>query len=381
MKTRLELEHEERARLAPYAQFSDLSAGRRFPEPPHPFRTAYQRDRARIVHSRAFRRLANKTQVFLSGTGDHLRTRLTHTIEVASVGRTIATALGVNEDLVECIALAHDLGHPPFGHCGEACIDRLMRSHGGFEHNRQSLRIVECLDLKYPDFPGLNLSYEIREGLGKKGDRPLRPAFKCFPSRSFPSPSLEAQIADIADEITYYSHDLDDGLDYRLIQPQQLEALEIWQICRHRVESQFPHLQGERFMAYAIRSLTELELADAITETLQRVKESGAASPDAVRELPHPLASYSPPLARANRELRQFLQENLYDHPSVAGPNQRGCLMIEKLFAAYVADPRLMGSYAAGEPGDTPIPRVVCDYLSGMTDRFLESEYRRICEA
>lgn len=379
MNTRQDLEQQERLRLAPCAQFSDQSAGRLHPEPPHPYRTAYQRDRARIIHSRAFRRLANKTQVFLSGTGDHLRTRLTHSIEVASIGRTIATALGANEDLVECIALAHDLGHPPFGHSGEARLNRLMREHGGFEHNLQSLRIVERLDLKYPDFPGLNLSYEVREGLHKKTKPLHRPAFDQEPARSFPSPSLEAQIANLADEITYYSHDLDDGLDYRLIRPGQLDQLEIWKICQERVQTQFPQLHTERYLAYAIRSLTDFEVADVIAETQRRLAESAVSSADAVREWPRPLAGYSTAVARANQELRQFLFENLYHHPAVAKPNERGCSMIEALFEAYVRDPSLLGDYPAGHSEHRSIHRLVCDYLSGMTDGFLQAEYLRVC--
>src|SRR6187399_3280546 len=219
------MEATERAVLAPFAQKSADSAGRTHSERRHPHRTEYQRDRARIIHCRAFRRLEYKTQVFLNGTGDHLRTRLTHTIEVASISRTIARALGLNEDLTEAIALAHDLGHPPFGHSGEEVLDELMRPHGGFDHNVQSLRIVELIEQKYPRFPGLNLSFEVLEGLQKHA------AFYDPPSRGgerHPSPSLEAQIANLADEITYYSHDLDDGLDFQLITAAQLAELEVW---------------------------------------------------------------------------------------------------------------------------------------------------------
>lgn len=379
MKTRQSLEDDERLRLAPYAQFSGLSAGRVYPEPPHPFRTAYQRDRFRIIRSRAFRRLANKTQVFLSGTGDHLRTRLTHTIEVSSAGRTLAAALGANEDLVECIALSHDLGHPPFGHIGESRLNHLMQSHGGFEHNLQSLRIVERLELKYPAFPGLNLSYEVREGLSKKAQLPQRPACGDSPARTFPSPSLEAQIADLADELTYLAHDLEDGLDHRLILPEQLEGLEIWKVCRDHVQAQFPHLAPKRFLAYAIRSLTDLEMADAINETLRRLKDSGVNRADDVRDCSGSLTGNSPALAQANLELQRFLRANLYQHPAVAEPNLRGGLLIDSLFGAYVQDPSLMGPYLNEDRAGPPIARIVCDYISGMTDRFLESEFRRIC--
>src|SRR4026208_2406384 len=209
MKTRVELEDRERSSLAPYAQISGESASRRHPEPPHPHRLTYERDRARIIHSRAFRRLEGKTQVFLSGTGDHLRTRLTHTIEVASISRTIARALRLNEDLAEAIALAHDLGHSPFGHSGEEMLAECMREHSGFEHNRQSLRVVELLESVYPAFPGLNLTFEVLDGLRKHEETTLL--------------SLEAQIADLADEITYYSHDLDDALDFAILNGDQLD--------------------------------------------------------------------------------------------------------------------------------------------------------------
>src|SRR6476660_9796299 len=224
-KTRKEMEEGERTALASVAQKSGESRGRQHGEPSHAYRTEFQRDRARIIHSRAFRRLEYKTQVFLNGTGDHLRTRLTHSIEVASISRTIARALGLNEDLAEAIALAHDLGHAPFGHSGEEMLAECMRDHGGFDHNRQSLRVVELLENAYPNFPGLNLTFEVREGLQK------HQAVYEFPSsrgEKYHRPSLEAQVADLADEITYYSHDLDDALDFEILSAVQLKQNEIW---------------------------------------------------------------------------------------------------------------------------------------------------------
>src|SRR5258708_39752762 len=232
------METDERRLLAPLAQKSGDSRGRKYPEPSHAYRMEFQRDRGRIIHSRAFRRLEYKTQVFLNGTGDHLRTRLTHSIEVASISRTIARALGLNEDLAEAIALAHDLGHAPFGHSGEEVLDELMRGHGGFEHNVQSLRIVELIEQKYPRFAGLNLSWEVREGLQKHQkfyDPPERGLHE-----KYSSPSLEAQIANLADEITYYSHDLDDGLDFQLVTPKQLDKLEVWRHSHGDVRRPFP---------------------------------------------------------------------------------------------------------------------------------------------
>ena len=228
LQTREHMEAAETDSLAGYAQHVAESAGRKHPEPGHPYRTAFQRDRSRIIHSRAFRRLEYKTQVFLNGTGDHLRTRLTHTIEVASISRTIACALGLNEVLAETIALAHDLGHAPFGHSGEEKLNELMQEEGGFEHNMQSLRVVELVEAVYPNFSGLNLSYEVLEGLRKHDAGYARPAFGDRPAEEFPRASLEAQIANVADEITYYSHDLDDGLVHELITEEQLEEIPVW---------------------------------------------------------------------------------------------------------------------------------------------------------
>src|SRR5687767_992942 len=261
--TRVDLEERERIFLAPYAQKSGDSQGREHPEPRHPFRTAYERDRARIVHSRAFRRLEYKTQVFLNGTGDHLRTRLTHTMEVAAIARNIARALRLNEDLAEAIALAHDLGHPPFGHKGERLLDELMRRHGGFERYRNSLRIVEELEQKYPLFPALNLTWEVREGLAKhftKYDQPgKRPALQ--PRSS----SLEAQVANLSDEIAYYSHDLDDGLEAGLLEEEKLgrEVL-IWREAAKCVRAEFGDLPDECRRYYTIRCLIDDEVKDVV---------------------------------------------------------------------------------------------------------------------
>src|SRR3982751_6304952 len=238
-KTREQMEQTERAMLAPYAQKSGESRGRQYSEPKHAYRTEFQRDRARIIHSRAFRRLEYKTQVFLKGTGDHLRTRLTHSIEVASISRTIARALSLNEDLAEAIALAHDLGHSPFGHSGEEMLAECMREHGGFDHNWQSLRVVELLEAGYPDFPGLNLTFEVREGLQKHDESYDSPVageekYKC--------PSLEAQVADLADEITYYSHDLDDAVDFEILDTDQLEETAIWRQSHESISARYPEV-------------------------------------------------------------------------------------------------------------------------------------------
>ncbi len=377
LKTREQMEAEERHSLASYAQLAENSAGRVHAEPQHPYRTVYQRDRARIIHSRAFRRLEYKTQVFLNGTGDHLRTRLTHTIEVASIARTLACALGLNEDLAEVVALAHDLGHSPFGHCGEDRLNQLMADFGGFEHNVQSLRIVEKLERKYPEFDGLNLSYEALEGLRKRENGYHRPAFGDRSAESFPMPSLEAQIANLSDEITYYSHDLDDGLDYQLIEPGQLEELEIWAICAERIGKQFPKLSGKRFVTYVIRSLIDFEVADVVAETEKRVSKAGIETADDVRRHSEPLAGYSAGIAKANAQLREFLYANVYHHEAVSKANERGCELLQELFEACLAEPEIMGDYLESH-AEAEMERVVCDYLSGMTDRFIQIEHARL---
>ncbi len=378
IRTRAEREKLEQETLAPYAQRSGESAGRAHPEPPHPYRTEYERDRARIIHSRAFRRLEYKTQVFLNGTGDHLRTRLTHTMEVASISRTIARALALNEDLAEAIALAHDLGHPPFGHSGEKTLDALMRGHGGFDHNMQSLRIVEVVEAKYPRFAGLNLSWEVREGLRKHAkfyDPPPRRS-----GEKHPSPSLEAQIANLADEITYYSHDLDDGLDFHLVTSEQLGALDGWRHSHEEVRGHFPKLKGKALHGYVIRCLIDRQVQDVIGTSAALIDAAGVRSAAEVRARPRPLIRYSAPLLRANRELRKFLYQNLYYHPRVAGANDRACQRLRDVFGAYLRDAKLLGQATARRVRRDGLHRTVCDYLSGMTDRYLIEEHARLFE-
>ena len=378
IRSRAEKEEQERRTLAPYAQKAADSAGRAHPEPAHPHRTGYERDRARIIHSRAFRRLEYKTQVFLNGTGDHLRTRLTHTIEVASISRTIARALGLNEDLAETIALAHDLGHPPFGHSGEEMLHGLMREHGGFEHNGQSLRVVELIEQKYPRFAGLNLSWEVREGLQKHAKFYDPPSSADADGGKFSSPSLEAQIANLADEITYYSHDLDDGLDFHLITPEQLAELAAWQHSYEEVRAHFPELSGKDLRSYVIRCIIDRQVQDVISTSAGLIEESKVQSADDVRRQPRPLIRYSDALLHANRALRKFLYANLYYHPSVADANQRACGLLRDVFEAYLAHPSLLGDSTSRRIASDGLHRTVCDYLSGMTDRYLLEEHARL---
>ncbi len=375
IRSRDELEAQERVMLASYAQKSGDSEGRIYPEPKHPHRTDYQRDRARVIHSRAFRRLEYKTQVFLNGTGDHLRTRLTHTFEVANITRTIARALGLNEDLAEAIALAHDLGHPPFGHTGEETLDELMCDHGGFDHNEQSLRIVDVIELRYPKFPGLNLSHEVREGLQKHARfyESAKPGGK-----RAAHPSLEAQVANLADEITYYSHDLDDGLDFKLLEPKQLAGLEAWQVTEQQVRRDFPKLKGAELRAYVIRCLIDRQVADVIRTSSARIEAAAVRSADDVRAYAKPLIAYSDTLRRANVQLRKFLYKNLYYHPRVAGANSAACKMLGDVFAAYLKMPALLGEATARRVDEVGLHRTVCDYVSGMTDRYLLDEHARL---
>jgi dGTPase len=376
-KTREQMEASERTVLAPFAQKSGDSRGRKYPELSHAYRTEFQRDRARIIHSRAFRRLEYKTQVFLNGTGDHLRTRLTHSIEVASISRTIARALGLNEDLAEAIALAHDLGHTPFGHSGEEVLAECMRGHGGFEHNRQSLRMVELLENAYPDFPGLNLTFEVREGLQK------HQAFYGPPSpteEKYPCPSLEAQIANLADEITYYSHDLDDAVDFEILDTLQLEENAVWRKSHRAVISRYPEAREPQLHKLIIRDIIDVQVQDVIATSANSIVEAKVQSADDVRGQPLPLIRYSDELLEANRALRKFLYANVYYHPRVAEVNRRACEMLRKVFESYMVDPSRLGDAAAKRIQKEGLHRTVCDYIAGMTDRYLMEEYARLVE-
>jgi len=382
------MEATERATLVPYAQKSAESRGRQYPEASHAYRTEFQRDRARIIHSRAFRRLEYKTQVFLNGTGDHLRTRLTHSIEVASISRTIARALSLNEDLAEAIALAHDLGHTPFGHSGEEVLAECMREHGGFEHNQQSLRVVELLENAYPDFPGLNLTFEVREGLRKHetievGQAPgLSAAVRKRDARStlenYHSPSLEAQIADLADEITYYSHDLDDAVDFDILDERQLQRNDVWKQSCQRLLTRYPDAREPELHKLIIRDIIDAGVHDVVATSAQAIADIGVRSADEVRKEPAPLIRYSNELREMNAELRKFLYANVYYHPRVVEVNRRACQMLKAVFDSYIADPSQLGEAATKRLGQGGIHRTVCDYVAGMTDRYLMEEYARI---
>ena len=374
-KRREQMEADENRVLAPFAQKSGDSRGRKYPEPRHAYRTEFQRDRARIIHARAFRRLEYKTQVFLNGTGDHLRTRLTHSIEVASISRTIARALSLNEDLAEAIALAHDLGHSPFGHSGEEMLAECMREHGGFDHNRQSQRVVELLEAAYPGFPGLNLTFEVREGLQKHQafyDPPVASEDK------YRCPSLEAQIANLADEITYYSHDLDDAVDFEILSSAQLEESAVWRRSHESVVDRHPEVREPELHKLIIRDIIDVQVRDVITTSAETLAQSGVNSADEVRKQPIPLISYSEALFEANRELRRFLYQNVYYHPRVAEVNRLACEMLRAVFEAYVRTPNLLGEAASKRIKTEGLHRTICDYIAGMTDRYLLEEHARL---
>ena len=375
--TRQELEERERRILAPVAQLSADTRGRKYPEPPPDWRTHYQRDRDRVIHSRAFRRLEYKTQVFLNGTGDHLRTRLTHTMEVAAVARNVARALRLNEDLAETIALAHDLGHSPFGHKGETVLNQLMKNHNGFEHNRQSLRIVEELEQKYPGFPGLNLTWEARAGLAKHStsyDYPdQRAGFEAKCS------SLEAQVANLADEIAYYSHDLDDGLDSGLLDEANLEqAVRLWAEAAGTVRREHGQLPDECRRYFIIRCLIDGQVRDVVTTAEQRIRDAAIQSADDARRQPEALVQYSPRRRDLNLELREYLYQNLYYNPVVHEPNIRAVKLMEELFFFYLEHHEEIGEQSRKRGDHIGWHRAICDYISGMTDRYVQLEHARL---
>jgi dGTPase len=375
-RTRAELEQLERQTLAPYAQMSGDTRGRSHKEASSPWRTEYQRDRDRVIHSRAFRRLEYKTQVFLNGTGDHLRTRLTHTMEVAAIARGIARALNLNEDLTETIALAHDLGHSPFGHRGEHVLDRLMKDHGGFEHNRQSLRVVEELEQKYPKFPGLNLSWEVREGLVKHFTAYDHPS-KCagFDAKNS---SLEAQVANLADEITYYSHDLDDGLDAGLLCEAELNRnVTVWRDAARKVKREQGSLPDECRRYSIIRTMIDGQVRDVVETTEQKIFAAGVPSADAVRLHSRAFVQYSAARRKLNLEMRKYLYRNLYFSKQVDEANTRAVRILAEVFNFYLTHPKEIGEQSRKRIRREGLHRAVCDYIAGMTDRYVLHEHQR----
>jgi dGTPase len=376
--TRSHLETLEDRDLAPYAVRSRDSRGRSYADHEPEYRTAFQRDRDRILHTTAFRRLEYKTQVFVISEGDYYRTRLTHTLEVAQIGRTLARSLGVNEDLTEAICLGHDLGHPAFGHSGEQTLHELMSDHGGFDHNRQTLRIVEKLEERYPGWPGLNLTWEVREGLVKhetaydvSDASAYEPDLAC---------SLEGQIANVADELAYTAHDLDDGLHSGLLGPRELRDVALWDELATELGREPCADLGQVERHRLVRSLIGWGVTDAASETARRLEGEGIDSVAKLRGRGRPVIGFSPPVEARLRELRAVLLERLYRHWRVVRMATKAQRVLQALFRAYVQEPAQLPDAVRARvaAGEESLERIVCDYIAGMTDRFALEEHARL---
>lgn len=369
------LDREEEV-LAPYAMRTRLSKGREHPEELHPYRTLYQRDRDRIVHSTAFRRLMYKTQVLVNETNDHHRTRLTHTLEVAQISRTIARQLGLNEDLTEACALAHDLGHPPFGHAGEAALDECMQAYGGYEHNRHGLRIVTQLEYRYADFPGLNLSWEVLESMAQHSKRPESPEIQPFIRAG--QPLLEAQVVDAADSLAYDTHDIDDALSVGLITFDDLKEVDFWQRTVERVQQRHRIETPVQFQTTVVRGLIDWQVGDLLEHTQRRLQQGRIRTIDDVRQSPHLLVEPGEEVLALKRKLEAFLRERVYRHYRVMRMAAKGQRFLRQLFQEYCRSiEQLPLRYARRACAGSP-ERTVCDYIAGMTDRYAQDEFLRL---
>ena len=376
--SREELEAREERWLAAYAMKSRRSRGRQHPEPEDPYRTAYRRDRDRIIHTTAFRRLEYKTQVFVNHEGDHYRTRLTHTLEVAQIGASIARLLRLNEDLVEAVSLAHDIGHPPFGHAGEDALRELMAGHGGFDHNIQGLRIVDLIEARYPAFPGLNLTWEARESINKHRTPYDQPGMQVALDPSV-SPLLESQIADIADEIAYDNHDLDDGLRSGILKEEDLAGVELWRHAADAIEGNAGRIEPEIRKYQIIRSLINRQITDLVHATVERLTRRAIASVEDVRACDERLVGFSDEMTRLRTPLKRLLWNQFYRHYRVARMADKAKRFITELFQLYLKKPEQLptATQARISRGDDPY-RVVCDYIAGMTDRYCLEEYKKL---
>jgi dGTPase len=372
--------HRKRRGLASYAMAVEETAGRRIFEPPHPYRNEYERDRDRVIHSRAFRRLENKTQVFTRRSSDHFRTRMTHTLEVAQISRTVALALGLNADLVEALALVHDVGHPPFGHVGEGALHRLMGEYGEtFDHNLHALRIVESFEQKYADFPGLNLTFEVREGIIKHS-RGYDP--KHYPElleyRLTDQPPLEAQLIDLADEIAYNCADLDDGYESKLLTVAQMRrGVPLFNQIYGAMERKYSGALEKLRFNETLKRVMDTLVTDLIESTRARLKKNRIRAVEQVRPLRVRLVGMSPHVARQNLRIKEFLYANLYAHPKVRAERQLIIKSVEGLFQFFVRHPRRLPASYVEQIKQKPIHRVVCDYLAGMTDHYLQEQYAK----
>jgi dGTPase len=376
-RTREQLEAKENQLLASVGMRSDQTKGRKYPDKEPRYRTSFQRDRDRILHTTAFRRLEQKTQVFITSKGDYFRTRLTHTLEVAQIGRTIARALGANEDLIEAICLVHDLGHAAFGHSGERTLNELLMDSGGFDHNKQSLRIVTKLEQRYPNFDGLNLTWEVREGIVKhETEYDESDASEYDPNIRG---DLEAQIANVADELAYTTHDLDDGLRSGMLNPKKLKGVKMWDMLVENVGWQGPHLEDlERHRL--IRRLVGILVTDVVEATADRIQASGATSSLGIQELDHNVIGYSDSIMKMNKEIKTFLFDNFYSHPEVLQMADNAENTLTSIFNAYKKDPQQMPSGFQEKIETRGLERTIADYIAGMTDRYALKENQRISE-
>jgi len=372
---REQLEAHEEQTLAAYGMRSRASKGRAYPDKEPRYRTSFQRDRDRVIHTSAFRRLEYKTQVFNNFEGDYFRTRLTHTLEVAQVGRTIARALGANEDLIEAICLAHDLGHAAFGHSGEATLNKLMHDHGGFDHNRQSFRIVTELEKRYPGWPGLNLTWEVREGIVKhETEYDVSDAAQFEPDLRG---DLEAQIANAADELAYTTHDLDDGFRSGMLTPNMLKDLELWQQLIESIGWNGKDMT-DLLRHQLIRRLVGMLVSDVVIATDERIQKSAAKSALDIQKLDHNVIGYSEAMKSRNRQLKDLLFKDLYNHPRVVGMANRAENVLTTIFRAYEAKPEMLPPDFQAAIAERSKYRAICDYLAGMTDRFAMQEFERL---
>ncbi len=377
MLLREEYEKREKQLLAPYAAKSCESRGREHAEKECPFRSAFQRDRDRVIHSEAFRRLEYKTQVFVNHEGDYYRTRLTHTLEVAQISRGVARTLKLNEDLAEAIALSHDLGHTPFGHAGETTLNELMKDEGGFEHNHQSFRVVTLLERRYPEFLGLNLTYEVREGIAKHSGEYDKPDVQSF--KTYGYPTLEAQIINVVDEIAYMNHDLDDGLQSGMLAFEGLKEVSLWNETFEEVRSEHPDARPKIQKFQTISRLIHLLVGDLQAETKKRIEAKKIASFDDVRKSGDNVVAFSEPMFKKTRELINYLFANLYRHFRVVRMADKANRILADLFNAYLNDPRILPPGLNAEIQRTgKAKRLVSDYIAGMTDRFALSEHKKL---
>ena len=376
MITRHDLEEREERTLASYAAKSGRHRGRRYPEEEHQYRTAYQRDRDRVIHSAAFRRLEYKTQVFVNHEGDYYRTRLTHSMEAAQISRTIARALALNEDLGEVLALAHDLGHTPFGHSGQDALHECMKSHGGFEHNLQGLRVVELLERRYAKFPGLNLTWDTRESMRKHTVHPHLPVEPEYEPAW--APLLETSVVDISDSIAYDAHDLDDGLKAGLITEAQVGKLDLWREASGRTGEDLAAMDPELRMRTVVRSIIDLEVTDLVTASQEAIARLKLRTVDDVRAAPERPIRFSDAMARRKTQLQGFLREEFYRHHRVVIMSEKAKRFIIGLFGAYTANADQLPPRFRAWSAQVGVPRAVADYIAGMTDRYAQDEYRRL---